>query len=61
MTLQTFLIALTFVCLAIAGATSFVLVRRIREDRSRSEARVALLRDLAADRDDLRLRAEGPA
>ena len=60
MSLAPILIIVTVVSMLIAATTSIVLVRWRREERLRSEARVALLRDLAADQDDLRLRPDDP-
>ena len=61
MSLAPILIIVTVVSMLIAATSSIVLVRWRREERLRSEARVALLRDLAADQDDLRLRPDDPA
>jgi hypothetical protein len=60
MSLVPILIVVTVVSMLIAATTSIVLMRWRREERLRSEARVALLRDLAADQDDLRLRTDDP-
>jgi hypothetical protein len=61
MSVAPMLILVTVVSVLVAAASSIVLMRWRREERLRSEARVALLRDLAADHDDLRLRADDSA
>ena len=58
MPVESLLVVITMLSVAIAAATSFVLVRRLREERLRSDARVALLRDLATDQNDLLLRSD---
>jgi hypothetical protein len=57
---QSVMISITIISLLIAGAATFVLVRRLRDERLRSDARVALLRDLATDQNELVLRPEAP-
>lgn len=54
------LIVITVVSVVLAAGTSIALLRRVRQERVRSEARVALLRDLAAEADDLVLRPDNP-
>jgi hypothetical protein len=61
MPLESMLVVITVLSVLIAGATSLVLMRRLREERLRSDARVALLRDLSTDQHDLLLRPEGPS
>lgn len=61
MPVQSMLVVVTMLSVVIAAATSFVLMRRLREERRRSDARVALLRDLATDQNDLVLRPDDGA
>ena len=60
MSLAPILIVITVVSVVLAAGTSFALLRRVRQERARSEVRVALLRDLAADEGDLVLRPDNP-
>src|SRR5512143_1307354 len=48
--MDTLLIAVTAVSLAIAVAMAFVVMRIVRDERRRSEARVAALTELSAER-----------
>jgi hypothetical protein len=45
--MDTLLLTVTVVSLALAGALGVLLARMVREERRRAEARVALLMDLA--------------
>ena len=58
MSAEPVLMLVTVVSLLVAGVTTVVLMRRLRDDRLRSDARVALLRDLSADESDLLLRPD---
>jgi hypothetical protein len=61
MTTDPVLLIITLMAVAIAATTSVGLVRLTREERRRSEARVALLNELAAEDGELALRtAEAP-
>lgn len=58
MSLELLLIVVSVVSVLLCAAMAVVLVRWRREERLRSDARVALLRDLATDDEDLVLRSD---
>ncbi len=60
MTMDTVLIVVTLISLALAGGMSVLVVKMLREERRRSDARVAALLELAAESGVAQPRAAAP-
>ena len=59
--MDTVLVVVTLVSLALAGAMSVVVAKMLRQERRRSDARVAALLELAAEAEAMQPRAVTPA